>query len=130
MTAAILSVRTVFCIIKLILFHPSFTLVHIAWSESLSICIPLTLDNGGWPKHLQLKKNRFAAVYSVGTVQYSVGTVQYSVGTVQYSVGTVQYSSFAHSHNLLQNNFTQNPHVLVSITCFRRQFLCMLGPWQ
>ena len=116
MTAAILSVRTVFCIIKLILFHPSFTLVHIAWSESLSICIPLTLDNGGWPKHLQLKKNRFAAVYSVGTVQYSVGTVQ--------------YSSFAHSHNLLQNNFTQNPHVLVSITCFRRQFLCMLGPWQ
>jgi hypothetical protein len=27
---------------------------------------------------------------------------------------------------LLQNNFTQNPHILVSITYFRRQFLCML----
>lgn len=101
MTAGILSVCTVFYILKFILFYLSF-LVHIAWSECLSICIPLTLVDGGWPKHVAALTNRFAAVYSVGAVQYS---------------------SLTHSHNLLQNNFTQNPHILVSIACFMRQVL-------
>jgi hypothetical protein len=52
MTAGILSVCTVFYILKFILFYLSFTLVHTNRSECLSFYSPLTLDEGGWPKNV------------------------------------------------------------------------------
>jgi hypothetical protein len=70
MTAGILSVCTVLYILKFILFYLSFTLVHISWPETLPIRIPLTLDEGGWPKHVAALTN---------TLQQCILLVRYSI---------------------------------------------------